>query len=80
MRHAVWYVLAGSVLVAVAAFGTRPMAQGPPAGEVGKVVLGNSSAVQVQQAGKPVDLAPFSRGSVARFTLSSDGSLAPVAD
>jgi cytoskeleton protein RodZ len=50
------------------------------AGEVGKVVLGNSSAVQVQHAGKPVDLTPFSRANVARFTLSSDGSLAPVAD
>ncbi len=50
------------------------------AGEVGKVVLGNSSAVQVQQAGKPVDLTSFSRANVARFTLSSDGSLAPVTD
>lgn len=50
------------------------------AGQVGRVVLGNSTAVQVEQAGKPVDLAPFSRGSVARFTLSSDGSLAPVVD
>ena len=49
-------------------------------GEVGKVVLGNSTAVQVQQAGKPVDLTPFSRANVARFTLSSDGSLAPVVD
>lgn len=49
-------------------------------GEVGKIVLGNSSAVQVQQAGKAVDLTPFSRANVARFTLSSDGSLAPVAD
>lgn len=49
-------------------------------GEVGKIVLGNSAAVQVQQAGKPVDLTPFSRANVARFTLSSDGSLAPVAD
>ena len=50
------------------------------AGEVARVVLGNSSAVQVQQAGQPVDLAPFSRANVARFTLSSDGSLAPVSD
>jgi len=46
--------------------------------EVGRIVLGNSSAVAVEQAGKPVDLAPFSRANVARFTLSSDGSLAPV--
>ncbi|WP_425480655.1 helix-turn-helix domain-containing protein [Lysobacter silvisoli] len=50
------------------------------AGEAARVVLGNSSAVQVLQAGQPVDLAPFSRANVARFTLSSDGSLAPVAD
>ncbi|KRA74416.1 hypothetical protein ASD78_13125 [Lysobacter sp. Root667] len=50
------------------------------AGQVARVVLGNSSAVEVLQAGKPVDLAPFSRANVARFTLSSDGSLAPVAD
>ncbi|MFC0677769.1 helix-turn-helix domain-containing protein [Lysobacter korlensis] len=46
---------------------------------VGRVLLGNSSAVEVQNAGKHVDLAPFSQANVARFTLSSDGSLAPVA-
>lgn len=50
------------------------------AGQVGRVVLGNSSAAQVLQAGKPVDLAAFSRANVARFTLSSDGSLAPMVD
>jgi len=50
------------------------------AGEVGRVVLGNSTVVEVKQSGKPVDLSPFSRANVARFTLSSDGSLAPVAD
>lgn len=49
-------------------------------GEVGRVVLGNLSAVQVLRDGEPVDLAPFSRANVARFTLSSDGSLAPVVD
>ena len=49
-------------------------------GEVGRLVLGNSSAVEVRQDGRPVDLEPFSRANVARFTLSSDGSLAPVAD
>lgn len=47
------------------------------AGEVSRVVLGNSSAVEVRQAGKTVDLTPFSRANVARFTLSSDGSLTP---
>jgi cytoskeleton protein RodZ len=50
------------------------------AGEVGRVVLGNSTAVEVKRAGTTVDLSPFSRANVARFTLSSDGSLAPVAD
>lgn len=50
------------------------------AGQVGRVVLGNMSAAQVLQAGKPVDLSAFSRANVARFTLSSDGSLAPVVD
>lgn len=48
-------------------------------GEVGQVVLGNVEAVEVKRAGAGVDLAPFSRANVARFTLSSDGSLAPVA-
>ena len=49
-------------------------------GEVGQLVLGNVGAVEVKRAGAGVDLAPFSRANVARFTLSSDGSLAPVAN
>lgn len=49
-------------------------------GEVERVVLGNSAVVEVRQAGRTVDVSPFSRANVARFTLSSDGSLAPVAD
>jgi cytoskeleton protein RodZ len=49
-------------------------------GQVGRVVLGNASAVEVQQAGSTVDMAPYKRANVARFTVSSDGSLAPVAD
>ncbi|QOD92254.1 DUF4115 domain-containing protein [Lysobacter sp. CW239] len=48
--------------------------------EIGRVVLGNVSAVDVRRNGRSVDLAPFSRANVARFTLSSDGSLAPVVD
>lgn len=48
------------------------------AGEVGDLVIGNVSAVDVRHQGRAVDLAPFSRANVARFTLSSDGSLAPV--
>ncbi len=48
------------------------------AGEVSRVVLGNASAVKVQQAGAAVDLAPYQRANVARFTVSSDGSVVPV--
>jgi cytoskeleton protein RodZ len=47
---------------------------------VGRVVLGNSSAVELRRGGKPLDVAPFRRANVARFALSSDGSLAPVID
>jgi cytoskeleton protein RodZ len=49
-------------------------------GEVGRIKLGNVDAVEVKRAGAAVDLEPFSRANVARFTLSSDGSLAPVAN
>ncbi|HVK52350.1 MAG TPA: RodZ domain-containing protein [Pseudoxanthomonas sp.] len=50
------------------------------AGQVGRVVLGNASAVEVQRSGSTVDLTPYRRANVARFTVSSDGSLVPVAD
>lgn len=46
-------------------------------GEVARIVIGNASAVEVLQAGQAVDLQPFRRANVARFTVSSDGSLAP---
>lgn len=49
-------------------------------GEVGRVTLGNASAVVVQQGDRPQDLTPFRRANVARFTVSSDGSLSPVRD
>ena len=49
-------------------------------GEVGRIKLGNVNAVEVKRAGVAIDLEPFSRANVARFTLSSDGSLAPVAN
>lgn len=49
-------------------------------GELGRVKLGNTGAVEVKRDGVAVDLATFSRANVARFTLSSDGSLAPVAN
>jgi cytoskeleton protein RodZ len=51
-----------------------------PAGSVAKVVLGNASAVTVRRSGRAIDLAPYLRSNVARFTVSSAGSLAPVAD
>ncbi|HZW17543.1 MAG TPA: RodZ domain-containing protein [Luteimonas sp.] len=48
------------------------------ADEVGRVVLGNASAVEVRSGGQTRDLEPYLRANVARFTVSSDGSLAPV--
>jgi cytoskeleton protein RodZ len=50
------------------------------AGEIGSVVLGNAAAVDVRSHGQHADLAPYLRANVARFTVSSDGSLAPAAD
>jgi cytoskeleton protein RodZ len=50
------------------------------AGDVGSVVLGNGQAVSVRRNGTPVDLTPYLRSNVARFTVSSAGSLLPVAD
>lgn len=49
-------------------------------GQVGRVVLGNASAVQVQHAGSTVDLTPFRRANVARFAVSSDGSVVPASE
>jgi cytoskeleton protein RodZ len=50
------------------------------AGEVGGIVLGNAPAVSVRRSGKTLDLGPFTRANVARFTVSSDGTVAPAAD
>lgn len=47
--------------------------------EISRLVLGNASEVRVTLHGEPVDLTPYTRANVARFTLSSDGSLAPSA-
>lgn len=49
-------------------------------GQVGRVVLGNASAVQVQQGGSIVDVKPFQRANVARFAVSSDGSVVPASE
>ncbi|QOW20645.1 DUF4115 domain-containing protein [Lysobacter ciconiae] len=45
-----------------------------------RIVIGNTAAIEARQNGKPVDLEAFSRANVARFTLSSDGSLVPSSD
>ncbi|WP_066095104.1 helix-turn-helix domain-containing protein [Xanthomonas massiliensis] len=50
------------------------------AGQVGRVVLGNASAVEVQHDGSTVDLTPFRRANVARFAVSSDGSVVPASN
>ncbi|MEQ4574020.1 MAG: RodZ domain-containing protein [Gammaproteobacteria bacterium] len=50
------------------------------AGQVARVVLGNASAVEVQQAGSIVDVKPFQRANVARFAVSSDGSVVPASE
>lgn len=49
-------------------------------GQVGRVVLGNAAQVQVQQNGAIIDLGPYRRANVARFTVSSEGSVAPVSN
>ncbi len=49
-------------------------------GQVASIVLGNASAVEVSRAGQAVDLAPYQRANIARFAVSSDGSLAPFAN
>jgi cytoskeleton protein RodZ len=51
-----------------------------PLDTVSRVVLGDASVVDVLRDGQAQDLAPFRRANVARFTVSSDGSLAPAVD
>ena len=49
------------------------------AGQVGRMVVGNASEVELRLNGGSVDLTTYTRGNnVARFTVSSDGSVAPV--
>lgn len=50
------------------------------AGEVARVVLGNAGAVEVRRYGRVQDTTPYQRANVARFTVSSDGSLAPATE
>jgi len=49
-------------------------------GQVARIVLGNAGAVTVQRDGQAQDLTPYLRANVARFAVSSDGSLAPAVD
>ena len=49
-------------------------------GQIGRVVLGNASAVEVQQNGAMIDLEPYRRANVARFAVSSEGSVVPVSN
>jgi len=49
-------------------------------GTVARVVLGNAAAVEVAQGGNVVDTKPFQRAAVARFAVSSDGSVVPAAE
>jgi len=51
-----------------------------PSGQVAAMTLGNAAAVQVQHNGQPLDLTPYLRANVARFTVSSAGSLEPAVD
>lgn len=51
-----------------------------PLEDIGNVVLGNAAAVELSAAGRVRDVSPYVRANVARFTVSSDGSLAPVSD
>lgn len=45
------------------------------AAQVASLTIGNASSVDLQARGHSVDMAPFSSANVARFTVSSDGSL-----
>ena len=47
-------------------------------GSVAKVSLGNANAVQVRMNGEAADIGAYRRANVARFTVSSQGTLAPA--
>jgi cytoskeleton protein RodZ len=46
-------------------------------GQVGMVTLGNADAVEVLQGGRVLDLAAYRQANIARFAVSSEGSLTP---
>ena len=45
------------------------------AAQVAHLTIGNAGSVELLDHGRNVDLASFARANVARFTVSSDGSL-----
>ena len=49
-------------------------------GQVARLTLGNASEVRVERNGSQIDLGPYLRSNVARFAVSSDGSIAPVSE
>jgi len=49
-------------------------------GQVARLTLGNANEVRAERNGSQVDLGPYLRSNVARFAVSSDGSLAPVSE
>lgn len=48
-------------------------------GQVARVALGNAGAVQILRDGEALSISEFQRANVARFAVSSDGSLSAVA-
>ena len=48
------------------------------AAQVQRLTIGNAAAVELESRGLAVDLERFAAANVARFEVSSDGSLAPV--
>lgn len=46
--------------------------------QISRVVLGNATQVQASIGGREIDLTAMGRSNVARFTVSSDGSVSPV--
>jgi Uncharacterized protein conserved in bacteria len=49
-------------------------------GTSASLVIGNAGKVEVRVGGAVQDLSPYRRADVARFKVSSDGSLAPVSE
>ena len=47
-----------------------------PLDQVQRLTIGNAAAVQLQAGGQPLNVTAHARANVARFAVSSDGSLA----